>query len=45
VDDVCIYNERVKELETEYENKDDSEKINIREEISKLPLQTCLVRK
>jgi len=40
VDDVCIYDERVKELEKEYENKDDNEKIQLREEIAKLSLQS-----
>jgi len=44
VDDVCIYSERVKELEAEYENKDDSEKINLREEIAKLHIQAVPAR-
>ena len=40
MDDVCIYNERVKKLEAEYENKDDNEKIQLREEIAKLSIQS-----
>ena len=42
IDDVCIYSEKVKELEKEYENKEDHEKANLPLEIKKIPIRTVL---
>ena len=46
VDDVCIYHEKVKEIEKDYENKDDKEKesINLQEEIKKVPYKAVPTR-
>ncbi len=40
VDDVCLYYEKINELEREYENKEEKEKENLQEEIKQIPLSS-----